>query len=205
MQHFCPFHVSYKELRVVTRTQILAAFRRFEKGDRPSSHRKPKRWFVQGNSSRLYPLKLIYSLATELPPPRFHTNDAKRELTSIGFIVVDVTTADEVGDHFEDAVRWSLADPARRRERLSKASAHAPEQFVIQRVFQRNPDVVAEVLSRAKGVCQACKKPAPFLKKSDGEPYLEAHHVKQLADGGEDTVENAIAVCPNCHRKAHYG
>jgi 5-methylcytosine-specific restriction endonuclease McrA len=31
------------------------------------------------------------------------------------------------------------------------------------------------------------------------------HHVKQLAHGGEDTVENAIAVCPNCHRKAHHG
>ena len=22
---------------------------------------------------------------------------------------------------------------------------------------------------------------------------------------GEDTVENAIATCPNCHREAHYG
>ena len=26
-----------------------------------------------------------------------------------------------------------------------------------------------------------------------------------LADGGADTVENAIAVCPNCHRELHYG
>jgi histidinol dehydrogenase len=25
-----------------------------------------------------------------------------------------------------------------------------------------------------------------------------------LADGGADTVENAVAVCPNCHRAAHY-
>ncbi|MEY8786001.1 HNH endonuclease [Citrobacter freundii] len=22
---------------------------------------------------------------------------------------------------------------------------------------------------------------------------------------GEDSVENAIALCPNCHREAHYG
>ncbi|MGE8574311.1 MAG: HNH endonuclease signature motif containing protein [Burkholderia contaminans] len=27
----------------------------------------------------------------------------------------------------------------------------------------------------------------------------------QLADGGEDTTENAVAVCPNCHRRAHCG
>ncbi|MEY0334745.1 HNH endonuclease [Providencia rettgeri] len=31
------------------------------------------------------------------------------------------------------------------------------------------------------------------------------HHVEWLANGGEDSVENAIALCPNCHREAHYG
>ncbi|WP_425484228.1 HNH endonuclease [Desulfobacter latus] len=23
--------------------------------------------------------------------------------------------------------------------------------------------------------------------------------------GGKDTIENTIAICPNCHRKRHYG
>ncbi|OOL15317.1 hypothetical protein BXQ27_32765, partial [Klebsiella aerogenes] len=26
-----------------------------------------------------------------------------------------------------------------------------------------------------------------------------------LSNGGEDSVENAIALCPNCHRQAHFG
>ncbi len=26
-----------------------------------------------------------------------------------------------------------------------------------------------------------------------------------LSEGGEDTVENAMAVCPNCHMELHYG
>ena len=26
----------------------------------------------------------------------------------------------------------------------------------------------------------------------------------RLADGGPDTVENAVALCPNCHRRLHY-
>jgi 5-methylcytosine-specific restriction protein A len=26
-----------------------------------------------------------------------------------------------------------------------------------------------------------------------------------LAEGGEDTVENALALCPNCHRRLHFG
>jgi 5-methylcytosine-specific restriction protein A len=59
------------------------------------------------------------------------------------------------------------------------------------------------VLKYAKGVCEYCSVPAPFLTNG-GTPYLEVHHVVPLADGGADTVENAVAVCPNCHRAAHY-
>ena len=32
---------------------------------------------------------------------------------------------------------------------------------------------------------------------------MEVHHIKQLAKGGEDTLRNAVALCPNCHRKMH--
>ncbi|HXU34436.1 MAG TPA: HNH endonuclease [Thermoanaerobaculia bacterium] len=34
---------------------------------------------------------------------------------------------------------------------------------------------------------------------------MEVHHRIRLAYGGEDTVENAVALCPNCHREAHHG
>jgi 5-methylcytosine-specific restriction enzyme A len=46
--------------------------------------------------------------------------------------------------------------------------------------------------------------PAPF-EMAEGIPYLEVHHVKPLAIGGSDTIMNAVALCPNCHRRAHYG
>ena len=71
--------------------------------------------------------------------------------------------------------------------------------------FVRNPAVAAYVRRRAKGMCERCNQPAPFLKKSSALPYLEVHHVIRLADEGDDTVENAIAVCPNCHRFLHFG
>ncbi len=71
--------------------------------------------------------------------------------------------------------------------------------------FVRSPYVVAEVLERADGVCERCNRPAPFIRASDDTPYLEVHHKIRLADGGFDTVENAIAVCPNCHRQCHHG
>ena len=37
--------------------------------------------------------------------------------------------------------------------------------------------------------------------KADSDPVIR----KALALGGDDTVDNAIAVCPNCHRKHHFG
>lgn len=70
--------------------------------------------------------------------------------------------------------------------------------------YRRNAEVKAWVLREACGTCEACQQAAPF-NGSDGQPYLEVHHVRQLADGGSDTTENAVALCPNCHREIHYG
>ena len=67
----------------------------------------------------------------------------------------------------------------------------------------RDPNVKAWVLINAKGVCENCGTKAPF-ETSSGIPYLEVHHVKKLADLGPDTPDNAVAVCPNCHRSLHY-
>ncbi|WP_092797985.1 MULTISPECIES: HNH endonuclease [unclassified Janthinobacterium] len=72
-------------------------------------------------------------------------------------------------------------------------------------VFDRDPDVVAEVLERACGKCEGYGALAPFIKKANGEPYLEVHHIVPLAEHGDDMPENALALCPNCHRQRHYG
>ncbi len=71
--------------------------------------------------------------------------------------------------------------------------------------YRRNPDVAAEVFERAGGICENCEYPAPFIKAKDGMPYLEIHSVISFQEGGEDSVSNTIAVCPNCHRKLHLG
>lgn len=72
-------------------------------------------------------------------------------------------------------------------------------------VISRDPAVAAYVRLAANGLCQRCNAPAPFIRKKDGLPYLEVHHIVRLADKGPDTVENAVALCPNCHREMHFG
>jgi 5-methylcytosine-specific restriction enzyme A len=41
----------------------------------------------------------------------------------------------------------------------------------------------------------------PFIHKQI--PYLECHHVIGLAVGGDDTIDNTVALCPNCYRRMH--
>ena len=109
-------------------------------------------------------------------------------------------------ENFADAVLESLQDsPSARATRLSKAAKLPTKVPVISYAFVRNPDVVAEVLLRASGKCERCYQDAPFKRKNDSKPYLEVHHIVQLAKGGEDTVSNALALCPNCHRYLHFG
>lgn len=70
--------------------------------------------------------------------------------------------------------------------------------------FARDAAVRAWALRRARGHCEGCGCLAPFITR-DGEPYLESHHIRRLADGGSDTVDNVAALCPNCHREVHLG
>ena len=94
---------------------------------------------------------------------------------------------------------------AARRARLQRKEALPRRVDVQTSAFVRSADVIVEVLERAQGTCEACHQPAPFIRASDGSPYLEVRHRVPLSLGGEDAVENAAALCPNCHRFCHYG
>jgi 5-methylcytosine-specific restriction enzyme A len=91
-----------------------------------------------------------------------------------------------------------------RNLRLEVAAKKPKKIHVVAHSYKRNPDVVAEILYRANGNCELCHQPAPFVRP-DGSPYLEVHHWTPLADGGDDTIDNAAALCPNCHKEAHFG
>jgi predicted HNH restriction endonuclease len=126
--------------------------------------------------------------------------------TSIAFAIHIVHDDRAAIAAFErDVVASRQLSPEARRARLKNSSGKPLVRTVVMTIFNRNPDVVAEVLYRASGRCERCGSQAPFSRRSDGQPYLEVHHKFQLAHGGDDIVENAEALCPNCHRRAHHG
>jgi hypothetical protein len=117
-----------------------------------------------------------------------------------------VETLEELNADFETRLTASIASTsAQRKQRLAMADPVPQSIEVRTSAFVRNADVVAEVLDRADGVCEGCRKPAPFVRAATGFPYLEVHHRVPLSQGGADTVANAVALCPNCHRQRHYG
>lgn len=69
--------------------------------------------------------------------------------------------------------------------------------------IERSKVICDYVFARASGQCEECGS-APF-NRPNGTVYLEAHHIRRLTDGGPDDPRFMIALCPNCHRQAHYG
>jgi len=105
-----------------------------------------------------------------------------------------------------DSEKLDRVVAALRRQEIEEpeGSAQPKQTSITTTTFLRDPLVKAWVLNNANGVCEACCEPAPF-NRPDGSPYLELHHLLPLSEGGEDTPRNALAVCPNCHRRLHHG
>lgn len=154
-----------------------------------------KRHFCKQGASLRQPLSSeVVSILSEM----MHHSATAEYQTSTELSDIEAAFQDQVGKSKE-------LTSAERRLRLSSARKKPETRSVMVRTYVRNPDVVAEALHIADGFCGNCKRKAPFLRRSDGSAYLEVHHRVPLAEGGEDTLENAIALCPNCHRKEHYG
>lgn len=88
-------------------------------------------------------------------------------------------------------------------EKVADKRLRKPKTILVETtVFVRDPAVAEYAKRRANGRCDLCGKDAPFMD-TQNKPYLECHHIVWLANGGSDTIENACALCPNCHRKMH--
>lgn len=69
-------------------------------------------------------------------------------------------------------------------------------------VYSRSRAVRDAALTRASGACELCGQRG-FVTQS-GTIYLETHHVQPLSEGGADSEDNVVALCPDDHRRAHY-
>lgn len=102
---------------------------------------------------------------------------------------------------------------AKEIERLTKEGLSLSEignltptvQYRTVKQHDRIPTVSAIAKLRAGFKCeiQGCNY-EPFIGLYY-LPYVEVHHIKQLSDGGEDTLKNVACLCPKHHREIHFG
>lgn len=88
---------------------------------------------------------------------------------------------------------------------LKHLATNGPAKKTSRKVWsrQRVAFIKEYAQKRADGHCEGCGKYAPFVT-SNGRPFLEVHHITSLSDDGPDHPRNVVALCPNCHRRAHH-
>jgi HNH endonuclease len=84
----------------------------------------------------------------------------------------------------------------------AKETTRASDAASIRR--ERSKLIADYARLRSEGFCEACQRPAPFIRRND-EPYLEIHHIVSLAGSGADHPTNVAAICPNCHARVTQG
>lgn len=77
-------------------------------------------------------------------------------------------------------------------------------------VYVRDPIVAANALCNADYKCEVCAEHETFIRKSNGKPYTEPHHlvpIKYQSRFGVslDVENNIVSLCSNCHNRIHYG
>ena len=77
-------------------------------------------------------------------------------------------------------------------------------------VYPRDKQKSINAIVHSQYKCEINPQHETFNKKSDGLPYLEAHHLIPMSQQDEfeyslDVEENIVALCSNCHNEIHYG
>ena len=71
--------------------------------------------------------------------------------------------------------------------------------------YDRDPMVVTLRKRLAKYSCEVAGCQSVRFRTGRGEFFVEVHHLVQLSEGGPDTLENTVALCPTHHRLLHHG
>lgn len=157
---------------------------------------------MQNISATLYDLRVPHIVG--YLPAKNVGNAVKERIKS----VLKTNGVDSFAAYIPTADHIQLSDnvSALRKRPLGKTplgSSHPVKVTATITTFVCDPNVKRWVLEVAAGACEGCTHAAPFLAM-DGYPYLEVHHVVPLSASGSDRITNAVALCPNCHRRCHF-
>jgi len=86
---------------------------------------------------------------------------------------------------------------------LSNLKATESEKVTVsQRRYKRDNKTIAQLKILRNFECQICRNK---IKKSNGDFYVEAAHIKPKSTQGTETPDNILILCPNHHKEFDHG
>lgn len=160
----------------------------------------------RGNRRKRYKYEGIFQVASwdyHVPEEGIRRNDKL-----LRFLLIPASNVFGINSDIQESgptLEVSESNLHNLRFKLLKESGKPTKGMQSQKEYiRRSKEIVEYAKERALGICEYCKSKGPFLG-SDYLPYLEVHHIFQLADDGPDLPSNVAALCPNCHKEAHFG
>lgn len=162
---------------------------------------------LRGNRKKLYQYEGIFKVSDWKLETQ---NSGKRKGDKLVKCLLEPITKEELKYSLEpvalDTIVSEPTDLYDLRKQLIKLNNKANKQKkeTPSEYYSRSSKIKEYALLRGEGKCENCNENAPFLNSQE-IPFLEVHHIFSLSDGGPDHPLNVAAICPNCHREAHYG
>ncbi len=65
------------------------------------------------------------------------------------------------------------------------------------KIYKRHNYLMVQIKKYRDYKCQFC---STIIRKANGGYYIEACHIKPKAEGGKDSLDNILILCPNCQQ-----
>ena len=134
-------------------------------------------------------------------------------ISFVSQILIDQETEiDNLSEQLIDSKQNSVNNSKLFIENDVKRPEKRPEPVTVNNIkrYRRNLLEVRKAKISADYICEYDNKHVTFVNNFDNNPYIEAHHLIPMATQGLfeyniDFADNIICLCPNCHRRIHYG
>ncbi|WP_117168858.1 MrcB family domain-containing protein [Paraliobacillus sediminis] len=122
--------------------------------------------------------------------------------------VVDEIIYDEVIEDTKFQEDISIAKASKTPEEPQKRPDSKSDTNVS--LYLRNPEKAKEAIEKSGYQCEFNKTHLTFKSKRTNKNFVEAHHLIPMGVQGQfeyslDVPGNIVALCPNCHRRIHFG
>lgn len=158
------------------------------------------------------PLKDVVELYLE------YSSKSYEEVTDEVKIILQRAKDRNDSDQFESVEEKSYIEEVNRKivsHTGKKVLCNKPQKIPEKKegkamLYKRNPVKAINALKNANYKCEYCNDHKTFIRKGNGLPYTEPHHLVPMKAQKDfnvslDVENNIISLCSHCHNLIHYG